>query len=76
MTLDVNSALKLYTDYCTSNGYTAAPTTIPASTTSSGTPTVTVTVVQTVSVAGAHRLQPSILRLAAQVSSYLKKEAD
>ncbi|KAH8692158.1 hypothetical protein BGW36DRAFT_431383 [Talaromyces proteolyticus] len=56
MTLDVNSAIKIYTDYCTNNGFTAATTSSPASTTS-GTryspATMTVTVVQTVSVAGA-----------------------
>lgn len=78
-TLDVDSAVKLYTDYCTSNGYivTATTTAAPATTTTSGTryysqATVTVTVVQTVSVAGAApRLQPTILRLAAQVMDQL-----
>lgn len=81
MTLDVNSAVKIYTDYCTSNGFTAAaaPTTTssPVSTTS-GTQyyyspaTVTVTVVQTFSVAGAApRLQPTLLRLAAQVAHHM-----
>jgi hypothetical protein len=74
MTLDVNSAIKIYTDYCTSNGFTAATTSSPVSTTS-GTQyspaTMTVTVVQTVSVAGAPRLQPTLLRLAAQVALYV-----
>lgn len=74
MTLDVNSAVKIYTDYCTSNGFTVATTSSPVSTTS-GTQyspaTITVTVVQTVSVAGAPRLQPTLLRLVAQVASYV-----
>jgi hypothetical protein len=78
MTLDVNSAVKIYTDYCTSNGFTTtAPNSSSSSPTTSGTQyysqaTVTVTVVQTVSVAGAApRLQPTLLRLAAQVASYI-----
>ncbi|PKX89396.1 uncharacterized protein P174DRAFT_57499 [Aspergillus novofumigatus IBT 16806] len=63
--IDVSSAVSIYDDYCTSNGYTRATST--AQTTSSGTPiapaTVTVTVVQTVLASGGRRLRPAVLGL-------------
>ncbi|KAL2810081.1 hypothetical protein BJX63DRAFT_403132 [Aspergillus granulosus] len=60
---DVSLAVSLYTDYCTSAGYTAETTTTP--TPSLGTPdpppTVTVTVLETVVLGAAPRLSAPLL---------------
>jgi hypothetical protein len=66
--VDVSSAVSIYDDYCTSNGYTRATSTAQTTrTTSSGTPiapaTVTVTVVQTVLASGGRRLRPAVFGL-------------
>lgn len=54
MTVDLNSAVSIYDDYCSSNGYTAES---PAPTTTTGTQppsaAVTVTIVETVAAGGA-----------------------
>ncbi|KAF9885256.1 hypothetical protein FE257_000616 [Aspergillus nanangensis] len=55
-TRDLDSALSVYNDYCTKNGYTREAITTPTSGTTTTSPaTVTVTVTVT---AGARRLQP------------------
>ncbi|KAH8810876.1 hypothetical protein F5884DRAFT_897410 [Xylogone sp. PMI_703] len=73
--LDVNSAVTIYDDYCTSAGYyrvTDAPATSTSGTQASPT-TVTVTVMQTVSVSSAERrLRSPLAELVAQVAMMLE----
>ncbi|GFF48336.1 hypothetical protein IFM51744_06799 [Aspergillus udagawae] len=71
--IDVSSAVRIYDDYCTSNGYTKATSTAQTTrTTSSGTPitpaTVTVTVVQAVLASGGRSLRPAVLGLLEKAS--------
>jgi hypothetical protein len=69
-TIDVDRAVGIYTDYCTSNGFTAAA----APTGTQGHPqTVTVTVIQrTTLAAAASVLQAPLAALAAQVKGFLR----
>ncbi|RFU30227.1 hypothetical protein B7463_g6107, partial [Scytalidium lignicola] len=73
-TLDINSAVTIYDNYCTSAGFyrvTDAPATTTAGTQDSPT-TVTVTVVHTVSVSSAERrLKPPLAELIAQTTSLI-----
>lgn len=68
-TLDVNSALKIYNDYCTNNGFTSDSTTTADPGTQDPPATVTVTTVYT---AGAPRVRPALAGLAAQVTAFLR----
>jgi hypothetical protein len=73
-TLDIDLAVGLYTDYCTSNGYTTPVVTARPTPTGTQDPqTVTVTVIRTTTlVAAANHLQAPLAVLAAHVTGFLR----